>query len=271
MTLLFLPITMLIAIVGSMHLGRWIGRRIRRDADTTRGAAAVDSVVFAMLGLIVAFTFTAAAARFDERRRLIVDHANATGTVWLRIDLMPEADRPPIRALVKRWIECILAATEAPPASKESAAYFQEALGIQDRVWRLVMTSYERDPRPGVTVQLIPAINSWIDLTTTRMEVGRMTVPSLVMLTLFVLSFVAAILVGYEMSSRPRLSWLHVCLFASTIAFAVFVIVDLNNPREGLIRINSVDKVFRDMLDSIASAETQSAAVPSTSPSGGSR
>jgi len=262
MYLLLIPITMFVAIVASLQFGRWIGRRIRRDADTSRGAAAVDSIVFAVLGLIVAFTFTAAAARFDERRRLIVDHANATGTVWLRLDLLPEADRPPIRSLIKQWIQSILNATNNPRTSPESIVHFKEAADFQDQVWQSVIASYERDPRPAVATQLIPALNTWIDLSTSRIEIGRMTVPSLVMVTLFVLSFGAAVLVGYEMSNRPRQSWLHVYLFAGTISFAVYVIVDLNNPREGLIRISSVDKVFHDLLTTFNTAQTR----PTTAP-----
>ena len=256
MPIFLFPIVFFLILLLCLQGGRYIGLRTRKDAETTRAAAAVDSVVFAVLGLLVAFTFTAAAGRFDERRRLVIDQANAVGTAWLRTDLLPDSDRPAVRARIKRWIQCALDASRKPVGSTESTAALEEAFRLQDEVWRLVIASYERDSRPAVAMQLIPALNEWFDLTTTRLEIARMRLPVLVTATLLALAVIASVLVGFEMSSKAQQNWLHVLLFTGTVAFAIFVIFDLANPREGLVTIDASDQVLFDLLHSFESAQS---------------
>ena len=82
-----------------LEVGRRIGLRQRAKAaeGAVAGRGVIEGVVFALLGLLVAFTFSGAAARFDTRRQLIVEEANAIGTAYLRLDLLP-ADAQPTAA-----------------------------------------------------------------------------------------------------------------------------------------------------------------------------
>jgi hypothetical protein len=249
MSMVLFLLLLLAVLILCLLAGRSIGQRIQKDAETSRGAAAVDSIVFAVLGLLVAFTFTAAASRFDERRRLVIDQANAVGTAWLRTDLLPEADRPAVRERMKRWIPCAIDASRKTRGSVESKAALDEAFRLQGEIWRLVISSYERDPRPAVQMQLIPALNEWFDLATQRLELAGMRIPVLVTITLLALAMIASVLIGFEMSSK-RLNWLHTIFFASTMTFSIFVIFDLANPREGLIRIDASDQVLMDLFNS---------------------
>jgi hypothetical protein len=80
---LLFPVTLIFLEVGR-RLGR---RRLAEDPEGARaGAGAVEGAVFALFGLLIAFTFTSAAARYEARRDLIVQHANAIGTAWLRLE-----------------------------------------------------------------------------------------------------------------------------------------------------------------------------------------
>ena len=83
---LLFPFTLLF-----MEAGRRFGRRrLSEDPEGARaGASAVEGVVFALFGLLIAFTFTSAASRYETRRDLILRHTNAIGTAWLRLDLLP--------------------------------------------------------------------------------------------------------------------------------------------------------------------------------------
>src|SRR5580765_2631324 len=88
-----------------------IGRRaaIRRSHDDSAAAAegigAVDGAVFAVLGLLIAFTFSGASARFDARRQLIVEETNNIGTAYLRIDVLPAEAQPALRESFKRYLD----------------------------------------------------------------------------------------------------------------------------------------------------------------------
>jgi hypothetical protein len=94
-----------------LEIGRRFGsRRLKEDAGGTgEGVTTVDGAVFALLGLLIAFTFSGASARFDHRRELIVEEANAVGTAYLRLDLLPAAAQPPLRESFRRYLDSRLA------------------------------------------------------------------------------------------------------------------------------------------------------------------
>src|SRR5258705_11800705 len=100
-TAVVLLLCLLIAMVLFLELGRRIGiRRIAVDAEGVKeGSGAVEAAVFGLLGLLLAFTFSGAAERFDTRRHLIVEGANAIGTAYLGMDLLPAEEQPPLRDL----------------------------------------------------------------------------------------------------------------------------------------------------------------------------
>ena len=74
-----------------LEVGWRIGaRRLAEDPNgADAGVGAVEGAVFALLGLLIAFTFSEAASRFDTRRQLIVEETNDIGTAYLRLDLLP--------------------------------------------------------------------------------------------------------------------------------------------------------------------------------------
>src|SRR3546814_17897708 len=82
-------------LFAAIQVGRSLGKRRRADENESAGtgAAAIEASVFALLGLLVAFTFSGAAQRMAERRNLLVKEVNAIGTAALRIDLTNAADQ----------------------------------------------------------------------------------------------------------------------------------------------------------------------------------
>src|SRR5512147_2359963 len=95
-----------------LEFGRRLGqRRQGKDEEGARaGLGAVEGAVFALLGLLIAFTFSGAASRFDARRDLIVTEANAIGTAWLRLDLLSPGAQSELRDLFRKYLDLRLAA-----------------------------------------------------------------------------------------------------------------------------------------------------------------
>ena len=100
-----------VAMFAMLELGHRLGVRRRRiDAEgAAAGTGVVEGAVFALLGLLIAFTFSGAASRFDERRKLVVEEANAIGTAYLRLDLLPSAAQLDLRASFRRYLDARLA------------------------------------------------------------------------------------------------------------------------------------------------------------------
>jgi hypothetical protein len=69
------------------------------------GFGTIEGSVLALLGLLIAFTFSGASARFDTRRQLIVEATNHIGTAYLRLDLLPAGAQPALRESFRRYVD----------------------------------------------------------------------------------------------------------------------------------------------------------------------
>ena len=122
-----------IALTVSLYVMLEIGCRLARNS-TSSEAPPASGVVFAIFGLLIAFTFTNSAERFNERRELIVHHANAFDTAWSRLDLLPETDRESVRGPMREWIN--LANTIGQDRTPEELMSAQrDALRMQNEAW----------------------------------------------------------------------------------------------------------------------------------------
>ena len=229
------------ALLAGLEAGRRLGRRLDLSKDEI-GTGAAEGVIFAVFGLIVAFTFSQAASRFNERRRLIVDQANALGTANLRLDALDPADRAAIRRKMLEWAQ--LAQTLSASAGDSAArdATLAQGAKLQGEIWSLAAAAVEKKQQPALWAFVMPPINDWTDLTSVREALNYLGTPPVVMPTVIGMSLVASILAGFQMSRYPRQSTLHRAVFAASLAFIITVMLDLNRPRSGLIRIGAADR-----------------------------
>jgi hypothetical protein len=89
-----------------LEAGRRLGVRHSKEGQTERsGLSAVESAVFALFGLMIAFIFSGAASRFNEKRMLIAEEVNALETAYLRVQLVSPAEPIPLEALIRRYLD----------------------------------------------------------------------------------------------------------------------------------------------------------------------
>jgi hypothetical protein len=251
-TVLF-AILLLAGMVGFLEIGRRIGiRRVAVDAEGVReGAGAVEGAVFGLLGLLLAFTFSGAASRFDERRHLIVQEANAIGTAYLRLDLLPAQEQPPLRDLFRRYLDSRLAAYRKLPDLKAAMVELNHSTQLQREIWTRAVAASESEAARSARMLLIPALNEMFDITTTRTAARKMHPPAIIFVMLSTLSLVGSLLAGYGMARAKTRGWFHIFGFAIIMSVAVYVIIDLEFPRAGFIRVDSFDQVLVEVRESM--------------------
>ena len=109
----------------------------------------------------------------------------------------------------------------------------------------------QQAPQPA-TMLLLPALNAMIDITTTRSVATQIHPPQVIFVMLCVLALASSLLAGYSMAGgRPSSCWIHMLVFAAIMALTVYVILDLEYPRLGLIRVDAIDQVLVDLRDSM--------------------
>jgi hypothetical protein len=247
-------VSCLIGMFLMMELGRKVGRRqLARDPGRgLKGVSSIDGALFALFGLLLAFTFSGAASRFDSRRLLIAQESNEIGTAYMRLDLLPNEVQPPLRALFRSYIDARISAYRALPDIAVAQVELKRAEKFQREIWNQAVTATRRpDTAREVPILLLPAINSMIDITTIRFMSALLHPAPIIYILLFVLGLACALLAGYTMAQEKYHNWLHISIFAITMSAVLFVIVDIEYPRAGLIRLDSYDQVLIDVRDSM--------------------
>ena len=219
----------------SMIIMVYAGKQYIRRRPPMGGIGAIEGSLFALLGLILAFTFGMSGSRYDARRTVIIEEANAISTAILRADLYEDAERQGFRKDFAEYLEARIAVYNAQrdnttlldantKASKYSALLWQRA------------TSLSRIPANlAATNQMVPALNQMFDITTTRDAALRARVPDSIIVLLFALSVICSFFAGMLAPTDKKLNWLTVIGFGLLTILVIFVILDLDRPNRGFI------------------------------------
>ena len=230
---LLLALGLFLSMLLFLEVGWRVGiRRRAKDAEgAAAGVGAVEGAIFALLGLLIAFTFSGASARFDTRRQLIVEETNDIGTAYLRFDLLSADVRPVLQERFRHYVDARLAVYRKLPDMAAAKEELAKATKLQGEIWSQAVAACREAPTPQATMLLLPALNAMIDITTTRTMAAQMHPPAIIFVMLFGLGLASALLAGYGMASATSRSWLHMLGFAAAMAVAVYVILDLEYPR----------------------------------------
>ncbi len=240
--------------LAAAEVGRRVGvaRLAGHAGELAKGSGSAEAALFALFGLLIAFTFSGAASRFEDRRHLIADEANAIGTAYLRLDLLPSGAQPPLRELFRRYVDVRYTVYRQSGDDTATRAKLDESAELQAAIWRMASSAVqEQGTPPSTTTLLLGSLNEMIDITTTREMATRNHPPLAIFLLLGGLSLVCALFVGYGTSQNPARSWLHTVTFAAIVSLTVYVIIDLEVPRLGLIRVDSADEVIAELRESM--------------------
>ncbi len=243
-----LSLALFVGMLICLELGRRLGAARRAAGGEDGGIGAVDGAVFGLLGLLLAFTFSGAADRFDSRRELIVQEANAIGTAWLRLDLLSPDARETLRARFRDYLDSRLLVYRKVPDLAAVQAELRRSGELQTEIWTLALSAARAEGSPPQML-LLPALNEMFDITTTRTAAAFRHPPAVVFAMLAGLCLLSALLAGFGMASRVAAArpWLHMGAYALVMSVAFFVIMNLEYPRLGLIRVDMADQVLVDL------------------------
>ena len=236
------------ALLTALTLGRRIALRHVKDDAEPKGSPAVEGAVFGLLGLLIAFTFLGASNRFENRRTLIVEEANAISTAYLRIDLLPPETQPQLRDDFREYVDARVAVYRAMANQGPVREAIQHVETLQDRIWKRAVSACRLGtPRPDGLI--LPSINAMLDLITTREVANQTHPPAVVYGMLVLLALVCAGLAGYGMTGEAAVQRTFAIAFAAVLTVTLYVIVDLEFPRAGFIRIDAADQLLVDVRE----------------------
>lgn len=244
--MLFVVITAagLLAVEIGYRLGRWRHRHVTDEKDAP--VAAMVASVLGLLAFMLAFTFSLAASRFDDRRHMVLDEANAIGTTWLRTRLLPEPQQTEAAALLREYAQLRVDYI----AAGRTEELLQETDRLHRDIWSRAVAAAHQAPDSIMTGLFVQSLNEMIDLHASRVMAGlRSRIPDTIWLVLFSLLFFGMCSIGYQsgLSATQRSPQMSVL----TLAFAVvlLLIIDLDRGHEGLLQVSQ--QPMLDLLETI--------------------
>ena len=248
-----LSIGLFVALIACLEAGFRIGRRdtAKIPEAAHEGVGAIEAAVFALLGLLLGFSFAGGISRLDSRRLLIVQEANAIGTAYLRLDMLPSNEQAEMRRLFRSYLDSRLRFYERLSSRAEAERELQNIAQLQQTIWSRAATASQADPSQNIARLLLPALNEMIDVTTSRTIALRVHTPVLILFLLSCVALLSGLLAGYAMAKRGRRSWFHALVYAAVVAVTIYAVLDLDRPRSGLIRVDAADAALRELRNSI--------------------
>jgi len=212
----------------------------RSETSTLQGG------MLGLLGLLLAFTFAIASQRFDTRKQLVLDEANAIGTAYLRATAVPGGEE--VADLLRRYVDVRLegAASAGNPHGFRRAVTESERLHAA--MWSRAAALARANPDPLRTL-LLPALNEVIDLHEKRLTAMRNHVPTIILVLLLMVSVLTMASLGHAAGVSGGRSMSTALTFAMLVTLVIMVVVDLDRPERGLIRVSQQSlQTLRDGL-----------------------
>jgi hypothetical protein len=237
----FMAVALFLAMLAFLEIGRVLGLRqlARFGEKALTGVGKADTPVYGLLALLLGFAFNGAASRFDHRRELIAQQVNALGTAWVRIDALPDSAQPRVRAAFRDYIDALVASY-----SGEGHAYtFEDTPSIlrtRDELWRRSLSASLTPEGDKARMLLLPSLNEAFDVGETERLVRYIHPSMLIWGMLGITALASALFAGFGLSSAPTRSRLYMICIAAVVSSALFVTIELEYPRRGLVRVDEM-------------------------------
>ncbi len=198
----------------------------------------MQAALLGLLALLLAFTYSQAASRFELRRQLLVEEANAIGTCWLRASFLPPIERAELRGALRDYARLRVMPEQARFDLPAVFARAQAAQALQTKMWAAATGPSQSRTPTVLDALLVNSLNQLIDLHTSRTASYEYRVPGAVWVMLVMVSALSMLLMGFSFGQvkRPKLGFLIVLALA--IAAVTILILDLDQSHRGLIRIS---------------------------------
>lgn len=236
-----LSLILLVSLIVFEFLGRALRQFLRRRAaaGVEAGADGIDyllSSVFALLGLLIAFTFGMALDRYESRRDLVVQEANAIGTAHIRTAFAAEPVRSQLRDQLEAYARTRLAYGQAAFHDKPPLAAESERQRAALAMLGIAATQSVASAPMGPAV--MASVNDVIDVGSAREAINLAKVPTSVVAMLVGYALIAAFVLGYSQAMPSLVQRIGNGLLFLLLTLSLVTIFDLDRPATGTIKVS---------------------------------
>jgi len=226
----------------SIWFGRFLGNR-RRSRPDHEDESSLGTIVGATLGLLafmLAITFGMAADRFQTRKQLLLDEVNAIGTTFLRAGLLQEPHRSEVSSLLREYVvtRANLAKEKLAEQPMTISDVISRSEALQDQMWSHAVAMAQKDRSSEIDALFISSLNDVINYHSKRVTVSRYNIPMPIWITLYFITIIAVLMVGYHIGLSGKSSLKVSLVLALTFSAVVLLIADLDRATGGSLQVS---------------------------------
>lgn len=193
-----LAVLIFTALIGAREAGHLLRKRRKKssppgDAEGSDGFALTS--VLGLLALLIAFSFSLSLQRYDARRQIVINEANALGTTWLRTGLLDEPDRTRLRAVLREYVDIRVEFGTASTPGQEDAV-FRRTEEKQRQLWDAISEAVAPFRTTPLAALLVTTTNESIDLAAERKATREAHIPTRILEILMLYALIAAVMIG---------------------------------------------------------------------------
>jgi FtsH-binding integral membrane protein len=246
------PWIFFVCVAAALFVSTLVGFRlasatsVNEDTHRHEHISGLREGLFVLLGLLLGFTIAMVLPRFDQRRDLVAEEAHAIGTVWLRAQLLPEPQRSKSEQLLREYVDVRRSfAGETLENPTQLDRTIQQTNAIQDELWKQALQVAQQN-QTAIVASYVQGLNEMIGVSEKRLAVFENRVPEAVWIIILVVAVFQSFITGY---SLKRKIWLSLIVTPLVMALVMALIVDLDDPHTGLIRIqqNSMNRLASEL------------------------
>ena len=236
-----IAVILLVSMVAAIELGYRVGfaRCAPAGDDAKVHINGIQAAILGILALLLGFTLSLSLQRFDSRSEAVVDEANAIGTAYLRVQLIPAPMRRDVQVLMRDYVDLRVQAGALTPTDRAGReALLARAALVQAALWDAARKAVEADPARIAPTLFVEAVNQLFDSTGKRDASLARHVPEMVLLLLYATFLMAGGIVGFASGIAGHRPSLASHIMVVLIVVLVFIVLDLDRPRRGFIQVS---------------------------------
>jgi hypothetical protein len=241
----------IVILTTTLELSFRIGLKNReewKDADSGGGAVVLTSM-FALMGLVLAFTYSMGMNNYDANKKAVIMEANELSTAFLKANLVAEPGRTELKTKLLEYARTRNFRWGSHITNEERKMALRITLDEQAELWLATTHVVDQGNRGPISSSLVAAINGVIDAHTVRLAAILDKLPGVVIWMLLFLAAASLGVAGYNAGIQGRMSRFRMTALTLVITGLMLIILDFDRPSDGLITVDgfSINNVIADM------------------------
>jgi len=232
------PILFFVVSLVLLWLSAYLGAFLRRwihpgPLEDNEDYSLILTSTLTLLGLLIGFTFSMAAGRYDQRKNYEEEEANAIGTEYVRADLLPPADAEKVRTLLRHYLDLRVQyySRLTPEQERQNDA---DTARMQSRLWAAITPAVNAEPTQPHTL-VASGMNDVLNRQGYTQAAWLNRVPVAAWMLMAAIAIFGNMLLGYRSIHRPKGTLLILPL---ALAISFFLVADIDAPRRGIILVH---------------------------------